>query len=282
MGLNMCRILALALSKTDRDFLDTALNSFVLSNEHDQYLERVSRNKHKSHDDGWGLVAVGLLREQPVVAYHKSLEPIFYESSRRMLGLFSRKISEYQPLYLALHTRKASAKEPYGVDYVHPFTRLTDNGAAWFMHNGGADKKALAEKLGVYQWLRVDSELLGHYIMDQVLTCAEGGENIDTCVTDAYSEAKNYVLSSSALNTALLVLFKDSPHLYLTHWLREPRDDYLKEYYAIVAYENGEVAFAGSITIKEYLPRNMLDNLYVLEQGIYKFKPGGLIKIASL
>ncbi|MEM0000041.1 MAG: hypothetical protein QXP03_01675 [Desulfurococcaceae archaeon] len=276
----MCRILA--LSKTNKDLLDVVLNSFVLSNEYDPYLERVSRGKHKSHDDGWGLVAAGLLKEQPVVAHHKSLEPIYYESSRRVISLFSKKISEYQPLYLVLHARKASAKEPYGIDYVHPFMRLTDNGAAWFVHNGGADKRALAEKLGVYPWIRVDSELLGHYVMDYVLTCAEGGENVDTCVVEAYSEAKNYVLSGSALNTVLLVLFKDSPYLYLTHWLREPRDDNLKEYYTIVAYSGDGAVFAGSITIKEYLPGDMSGSVYALEEGIYRLKPEKLTKIASL
>lgn len=279
----MCRLLALVFSRVvDEYLLDTILESFTLSNEYDPYLERASRGKSRSHDDGWGLAIAGLVDGQPVTAYYKSLEPIFYESSRRMLKLFSRKIRNYQPLYLVLHARKASAREPYGLDYVHPFMRLSDSGAAWFVHNGGADKKALAEKLGVYPWLRVDSELLGHYVMDQVLSCAESEENIDTCVVEAYSEAKNYVASRSALNTALLVLFKDMPYLYITHWLRELHENDLRDYYAVIAYKGEHLVFAGSISIREYAPRNILSDIHVLEPGVYRLAPGHVVKVSNL
>lgn len=281
----MCRFFALAGLNVSRDFLAVLARSFTLSSLHDPYLAELSGGKYVSHGDGWGLAAVGVVRGELTVAHHKSLEPIFNHSSQRVLDLFLDRVSSYEQLYLVLHARRASLREPYGLEYVHPYMRLSESGVAWFVHNGGANKKALAEKLGVYPWIRVDSELLGHYVMDHVLSCAESGVDVDTCVVEAYTEAKGYVVSNSALNSALLVLHRDTPRLYVTFWVREPRTPRVVDYYTLLARERvngGETTLICSKSTGEYLLHFSPGDLHPLEPGVYSVGPGSIKRLAEL
>lgn len=278
----MCRLLGLVTSEISSDYLYDIMRAFVLSNMHDPYMAKLTGSKSYSHDDGWGLVATGYVHDQPTSAFYKSVEPVFHESSIKILKLFVKRIINYKPLYLIIHARKASPMEPYGVEYAHPYMRLSENGVAWFMHNGGAYKTAIAEKLGVNPWIRVDSELLGYYLMDNILSCAEGGNDLDSCVVEAYVEARNYVVKGSALNTALLLLFRNKPYLYITHWLREVSEDVKRDYYTIVAYKSQRLIFAGSISIKEYAPTFIANNIVRLDPGIYRLEPGDIVKITDL
>lgn len=277
----MCRLLALAGRSVDANMLRSIIYAFVESSRHDPYLARIIEGRApSSHDDGWGLVAVGIIDGEPTIAHYKTVEPIFSGHSREVLDLYLKKISGYEELYVVIHARKASRREPYGVEYAHPYMMLSERAAAWFAHNGGANKKQLAEKLGVNPWLRVDSELLGFYVMDTAISCIEGGGRIDSCVVEAYQIAKHYVVDGSALNTVLLILHCTEPHLYVTQWIKQPKSQLHKEYFDYVSYVNSTLAFAGSISIRDYLPRNL--STQVVEPGIYKLKPGILEKISEL
>ncbi|MEM2025348.1 MAG: class II glutamine amidotransferase [Desulfurococcaceae archaeon] len=282
VGIVMCRIIALASHKLSPDALKTTVNSFITSSEVDPYLARLYEGTVWSHDDGWGFAALGLVDDRPTLAYHRSLVPIFHGSSRRVLSLHLRKISEYPSLYLIMHTRKASWGEPYGIDYVHPFVRTYKNSVAWFVHNGGADKKALAEKLNTYPWTRADSELLGQYIADNIHACVEGGGHIDNCAVSAYSEAREYIIKGAGFNTALMWLDGNKIHLYLSHWVREPYRGEVKEFYSVVAYNDQITALASTVTLRNYLPSSMANKTYVLEPGLYKIGPGSVLKLSSL
>lgn len=279
----MCRLYLQAYKKPDYSNLKTLVEAFIESSRYDPYLAKMIADRAVvSHDDGWGLVIIGLVDGLPTVAHYKSVEPIFYENSRRIVDLYLKRASSYDEVYIVIHARKASRREPYGEEYAHPYMMMSDVGVAWFVHNGGADKKLLAEKLGVYPWVRVDSELLGFYIMDHVLSCIGGGRDVDECAVEAYMEAKYYVIRNSALNTALVVLYESEPHLYTTHWVREPRTLAHQEYYKIVSYIDATMSFAGSISIKEYLSEDYTKNLAVLEQGVYKLRPGSIKKLSEL
>lgn len=278
----MCRLLGVASSRLHQGELENIIKAFVLSNVYDPYMARLTGSRVYTHDDGWGFIATGYVNEQPTISYYKSIEPVFYESSTRILSLLVKKTVNYSPLYLVIHARKASPSEPYGIEYTHPYMRLSENGAAWFTHNGGVYKTILAEKLRVYPWIRVDSELLGFYVMDNVLSCAEGGGDVDRCVTDTYLEARDYVVKGSALNTLLLVLFKNEIYLYITHWLREISEEKKREYYAIIGYRNTNISLAGSISIREYLDLAIAQNTIILDTGIYRIEPGNIVKIHDL
>ncbi len=278
----MCRLLALAGKDLGEDLIKLLVDVFVEGSKHDVYLEKITGGRVYAHDDGWGLVAISLFDNKPTVAYHRAIEPIFHESSKYILGLFARRISRYNFTYLALHSRKASRREPYGLEYLHPFMRISERGAAWFAHNGGANKTELARKLSVNPWLRVDSELLGHYLMEIALTCTDSGGHVDECVKRAYSEAKNYVVERSALNTILLLLVDDKVSLYVTHHIRGVVDEDTKLYYTIIAYSEDNITLAGSITILNYLPPTYREKAVKLEPGVYRVEPGELVKLISL
>lgn len=278
----MCRIYAHVVKNPDEELLKKFVEAFVESNKYDHYLAKISSTRHASHDDGWGLVAIGLIDGEPTVSHYKTVEPIFYETSKRILDLYIKRISRYDELYLVIHARKASRREPYGTEYAHPFVMITDVGASWFVHNGGADKKALAEKLGVHYWMRVDSELLGYYVMDSVLSCIGGGGEVDNCVAEAYASAKHYIVKGSALNTALLVVAGNKPYIYVTHWVREPSTPDHQKYFEIVSYMNPTMSFAGSISIKEYLAGEYSSAMTSVEPGVYRLKPGSIEKISDL
>ena len=278
----MCRLLALTGKNLSEDLIKLLVDAFIESSRHDAYLEKIADSRVYAHDDGWGLIAIGLVDNKPTVAYHRTIEPIFHESSKYILSLFVRRISRYDSTYLALHSRKASRREPYGLEYTHPFMRISERGAAWFAHNGGANKTELARRLGVNPWLRVDSELLGYYLMEIALTCTDSGGHVDECVKKAYSEAKNYVVERSALNTTLLILVEDKVSLYVTHYIRGVVNEDTKLYYTIIAYSENNVTFAGSITILNYLPLTYREKAMTLKPGVYRVEPGELVKITSL
>ncbi len=278
----MCRLLALASTKLTEDTIRTLVEAFIESSRHDDYLKKITSDKVYSHDDGWGLIALGLIDNKPTLAHHHSIEPIFEEYSKHILDLFIKRISRYDLLYLILHSRKSSRREPYGLEYTHPFMRISERCAGWFAHNGGADKGELARVLGVNPWLRVDSELLGHYVMNNVFNCVESGNNIDECVRATYNDAKKYVLEGSALNTSLLLLVDSEIHLYVTHYTRNVTSSDRKQYYAIVAYTEDGLSLAGSVTLADYLPPKYRDKIISLEPGIYRVEPSRVFKISPL
>jgi glutamine amidotransferase len=276
----VCRLLALASLKPNEGLIKEIVGAFVESSRRDPYLERISGGKLSAHDDGWGSAALGLFRGKPTLAFHRSIEPIFYENSKSAIDLLVKKASKYDSLYLLLHSRKGSPGEPYGLDYTHPFMRISERCVGWFAHNGGANKEELAKKLGVNPWIRVDSELLGYYLLDNVFTCVESGGNVDECVKRAYEDAVHYVVEGSALSTVLLLLVDSQIHLYATHYTRNVESNERKQYFATIAYEGEGFSLAGSITIKEYLtPRG---KIRYLEPGVYRVEPSGVIKISSL
>lgn len=278
----MCRIAAFTSDKISENTLSSIMNAFIKSAQNDAYLLKVTNGKYSSHDDGWGIAATGIVKNNLTTAHHKSIDPIFYESSTRVLSLFIRKLVNYQPIYMIMHARKSSASEPFGLEYAHPFMMLSSNGATWFAHNGGAKKKILAEKLGVFPWTRVDSELLGYYVMNNILSCAENNENLDKCVAETYIESKEYIVEGSALNTTLLLLWRNKPHLYITHWVKEPISETLKEYYEIVVYRISNTILAGSISMREHLSLDVIHDSWILEPGVYELSPGEIRKLTDL
>lgn len=278
----MCRILALVSNQIQREALNDILESFIKSNELDKYMFKLSDGRSWAHDDGWGLAAVGYVDNHPTIAHYKTIEPVFWESSRRIINLYIKKIHGYKPLYMVMHARKSSRGEPYGPEYAHPFTRILGDKIAWFVHNGGVDKKTLGNVLNVYPWIHVDSELLGYYVIDKVLTCIKDDSDVDNCVIDAYGKAREYIVKGSALNTSLLLLSKDHIHLYTTYWVNQLERRELEEYYSIIAYQDTDVIFTGSISIIDYLPLQYTSKTTTLEQGIYKLEPGKISKLESL
>ena len=97
----------------------------------------------KRHGDGWGYV----LTLKNLHIFGRSGSPIYHEAPLA-LSVASRAFSE--DVLLLMHARAASRNEPLGVDAAHPFMGEMPNGDLIFLaHNGGIDKKGLAQHLGL-------------------------------------------------------------------------------------------------------------------------------------
>ncbi|WP_448578605.1 class II glutamine amidotransferase [Thermosphaera sp.] len=277
----MCRLLMAWLGRDGLDKIELITEAFVKSSEHDRYLEKASGGKSSSHDDGWGMVAIGLAGGKPSVLQHRSIRPVFDVESLRMINLLRSRLKRYDEVVILIHSRKASRNEPYGEDYLHPFITLLENGAAWFAHNGGADKLKLANLLGVYPWIRVDSELLGYYIVEKIDDCLRNGSGLDECVAETYDSSMEFIPSCNGFNTGLMMLLGNNPYLYSTHWVGQPcSDQALLDYYKIVAFKIGDSMVAGSITILDYLPQDSsISEISILEPGLYRVLKTGLTRL---
>lgn len=278
----MCRLLAAWFSREGMSLLDEVVDAFVEGSRRDPYLEKATGGRSSAHDDGWGIAAVGY-GDTPSVIYHRMLEPIFSESSIRALEFIKKRLKRYREVYLLIHSRKSSRNEPYGYDYTHPFIRLMENGVLWFAHNGGARKEELARVLGVYPWVRVDSELLGYYIMGRIDECIENN-SIDECVSKAYLEGLKFIPEGSGYNTGLLALISENASLYVSHKVPGSPLPELLEYYEIVAYTSPSIVLAGSITLRDYLPSVFSTGFErtILEPGVYRIEQGGVKLITRL
>ncbi|MEM3927185.1 MAG: hypothetical protein QXU13_06380 [Desulfurococcaceae archaeon] len=278
----MCRLLAMYVTRNNLDHAKAFLHAFVESNKYDPYLEKASKGAIVSHDDGWGIVVVGYVDNTPSVISNKVLNPIFDEYSKRLMDLIINRLKGYEEVYLLIHARKASRKEPYGVEYLHPFMYLAENGAMWFAHNGGAYKEKLAKQFGVYPWIRVDSELLGYFVMNNVEECIGKGNDMDKCLSETYKLAKDYVVERSALNTGLLFLHNRDSYLYVTHWIKGIVEDDLRNYYLFMRYVSNGIVAMGSISIIEYLDIDAKKHVELVEPGVYKVHRNNVTMIGQL
>lgn len=277
----MCRLLTAWLGKDGLEKLELIMEAFVKSSEHDRYLEKASGGKSLSHDDGWGIAAIGLVGGKPSIIQHRSIRPVFDTESLRMINLIVSRLKRYEEAVLLIHSRKASRSEPYGEEYLHPFITLLENGATWFAHNGGADKLRLASLLGVYPWIRVDSELLGYFLIEKIGDCLGEQEALDQCVVKAYDSSKEFIPSCNGFNTGLMMLLGNNPHLYLTHWVGQPcSDQVLLDYYKIATFRIADSLAAGSITILDYLPQDSsISEITILEPGLYKASKTSFVRL---
>lgn len=262
----MCRILAALLTRPSTELINSLFEAFINASKHDPYLLAVTRGVAKSHSDGWGIVAVGEIDGVLSVVEYKSLYPVFSKAVSEIIETIKNRLSMFKEVYLLIHSRKASRGEPYGTDYLHPFLRLSERGALWFAHNGGADKKELAALLGVHYWINVDSGLLGHYLMSRIMECYESNGDLDECVKTSYIEARRYV--RGLYNTGLLGVLDGKPVLYASHAVYGG-DPELDNYGKLVFYRLESGLIVASITFKEYFITGVSHT--TLRPGLYRF-----------
>ncbi len=301
----MCRILGLVYTQHSSGSSSSELNTsisevidaFIKASQCDPYLPYNCRDFCKnsvssienncSHSDGWGLSIITFnSNTQGSVYYYRSTTPIYRKTSSVLLIDVANKIlslGEPVTLYLVLHSRKKSPGEPFGLEYTHPFMYNFEHGVAWFSHNGSASKRELAGSLGIGgEENYVDSQLLGFYIVKYIRECVKGEGDLEHCVIEAYRKAKNYIPSNTGFNTTLLLLWKNTVHLYISQWVNNPSSEDRKKYYDIIARVSNNLVYTASITIREYLPLNQQRELRVIEPGVYELKPSSLVKLGDL
>ncbi|OYT39061.1 MAG: hypothetical protein B6U89_04825 [Desulfurococcales archaeon ex4484_58] len=268
----MCRLLVLRAKPNNK--INEFIDALVKASENDVILEKLTSGRRKSHRDGWGVSAIGIADYTLSLLYHRSLLPIFHEQSKYLLNIFKEHIQRYSEIYLLLHSRASSKREPYGEKYVHPFMVEKETFTLWFIHNGSVEKRELASKLDISPWIHSDSEILSYYISRELDKCIDKQADIDNCVVEIYRDIYKYTTRKSALNTGLMILWKNHIHLYLTYYTWETRESE-KEYYQIYSYRGEEVIGAFSSTLKYHIK----DKVTPIEQGLYKFEVDKLEKI---
>ncbi len=271
----MCRILTLSAKPGSTKEYVEFIHKFIDASENDVYLQKIS--SRKSHGDGWGLAAIGLTDGEPVVIFHKTILPIYHDLSRDEIELFIERMNRYDQLYLLLHARLSSRREPYGERYTHPFEVLYDDLAIWFIHNGGVDKKELGKTLGLNPIYYTDSWIAAYYIAKYLRQCIVKPEDMDNCVVRAYDELLKYTLS--ALNTGLLLLYGNNIRLYTSYYLSPSKrgDENLINYYQLHYLKLRELASIGSSTLKHYIDKR----LESLEMGLYRLEPGDIATLKN-
>uniref|UniRef100_A0A7C4D7T6 Glutamine amidotransferase type-2 domain-containing protein n=2 Tax=Staphylothermus marinus TaxID=2280 RepID=A0A7C4D7T6_STAMA len=273
----MCRILISSFNTDKIDVFKDILNSFIKSSERDILLEKLSNRS--SHSDGWGLASIGLANNTPSILFHKTLLPIYHSQSRDIVELFIKRMELYDNIKVIVHSRLSSRREPYGERYSHPFEVLENNLTIWFIHNGGVDKKELSKEIGINPYYYSDSWISAIYISKYLNKCVEKETDLDNCVIDSYRNLIKYTIENSALDTGLLLLYKDTPYLYTSFYVKgymEMNDD-RKEYYNMYKYvEEGFIAVSSS-TVKYYSSRDFS----LIEQGLYSIRNNNLVKLDS-
>ncbi|MGC9012201.1 class II glutamine amidotransferase [Thermogladius sp.] len=274
----MCRLIALVDQHPDNYTLSRLAWAFVESSRFDEYLSRLTNGRAYSHDDGWGLAGVGVVRSDFAVVYHRSLLPLFSPPSIVELQLLLDRLKRYDSIYFIAHARKSSRSEPYGLEYTHPFKFELGGGVFWFAHNGGLDKKSLAKMLGVNPWVHVDSEVAGMYLARRLSECESGPED---CLLDAYRGLVEY--TTSGLNTLLLLLSGESPRLFVTHFFKKTgdgaRDEALREYYQLYLLEDGHLKAVVSSTVTRYYGGG---GFKPLDEGLYELGLNGLRRVGDI
>ncbi len=274
----MCRILVIANRPRVDDKYVEFINAFIKASKNDVYLEKISRSGRKSHSDGWGLAGIGLVDVHPVILYYKTILPIYHSVSREILNLFNTRIKHYNELFLVLHVRLSSIKEPYGEKYVHPFeVKISKRGILWFIHNGEVDKTTLYREAGVESpYYYTDSWIAALYLAKYMEKCIARVDDVENCVVEAYNKLLEYVVT--ALNTGLLVFYDNQPFLYASFYHREYNklEHERKIYYQLRMYRETETSVIASSTIDYYI-----GGMEEAEQGLYRVLPGKIIKIAN-
>ncbi len=276
----MCRILVFAgkhVQENEEIFINY-LKTHVKASENDPFLNKITSGKKKSHGDGWGLTGIGYCEKNiPAILIYKTILPIYHDLSREVLELFINRMKKYGELYLILHSRVGSKKEPYGEKYTHPFEIIGDEYVLWFIHNGDVDKKELALELGINPWLYTDSWIAAIYVSRRIKQCVSSEKDLDNCVYEAYNSLSKYIVSRSALNTGLLILYNNNPYLYSSYILGEEAREHeeLVKYYQLYSCKNNEFNTIVSSTTAYYLGQDCIE----IDQGVYKLSFEKLEKI---
>jgi len=274
----MCRIMVSYIKpRENSEYLDL-VKAFVSLSEHDVTLEKLSNGRFKSHSDGWGLAAIGLAGDKPVLMYHRYILPIYHDLSRYILNQYVERISRYDEAYLIIHSRLSSRGEPYGEKFNHPFEVIGSKHMLWFIHNGGVDKYGLSKLVGVNPILYTDSNIAAIYLSKNIDKCLDETTDVNACVEKAYIGLTKYISEKSALNTGLLVLHNDKPYLYASFYMWRNMDELRTSYYQLMSIEkNGLLSI-----ISSGLRSELVGEMKLIEEGLYRLGSNGIEKISDL
>jgi len=278
----LCRLVALAAREPRLTEIVSIVEALIEASRHDPRLERVSGGSRHSHDDGWGLAALAIVRrgssKKVGYVYERSSLPIFDPLSIRTLTHLVRRSCRCEELYMVIHSRAASRGEPLGSEAAHPYREVIDSrGAIWFAHNGSADKDALARELGVSPALHTDSELLAMYIACELRAELSRRGRLDEpsrLLTRIVRSAVERFCRDRAVVSALLVYLDGYVGLYATTYV--PSDERRLEYYRPYVISSSGLSAVVSPTVADALESRGFKAREARLNNIAKIIPGSV------
>ncbi len=202
---------------------ENLIASLIDAARYDPYLEAVHPGS-RSHADGWGYVYVSIARSRELnfgtVSFYKRCKPIFEELSRIALHKLINILESYIRIDMVVHARAASKGEPVCDIHAHPYKETYNGITVYLAHNGGVDKKKLAQDLGVDLSAHTDSALLTKFLAKELGECISNEDDIDLCVCRAYRRAlEKYAIPCRGVVTALIILYRDASRMYVTSYV---------------------------------------------------------------
>ncbi len=186
----MCRLVGFKIN--DSSILRVFSTILASTSRYDPLLPTTSPG---GHSDGWGIAVHDTGSNN--VLFYKSGEPfytntLFYENIVRNLRCTCKGI---------IHIRRASPGEPLGLVYAHPFIAEA-KGLLALAHNGGVDKRILAEILG----LNTDAvdEFSDTYLYFQLLLRELSHRNVLDAITSTIRELLELNAVKTSINSVIL------------------------------------------------------------------------------
>jgi len=245
----------------------------------DWHLEAIAGSKR--HCDGYGYIATVRMRDsrswtvlyEKFDAYPMRGKEACEENLARLKESMARLsiiLDRASHAMAIVHSRKSSIGEPRGVVMAHPFREeiifnidgMWEVGEVYLAHNGGVDKRRLAEKLSLKDTYMAYTD---SYIALKYLARRLNRTNLDKLRSKAFIEAevsrlKDYVYKNSALNLAIMLVSKSIDPILLAYgYVKSPISDKARwNYYRpIVAWSKGISAYMSS-TIWDLAKRELI------------------------
>ncbi len=245
----MCRLIGFKIN--DSNMLRMLSTILAGTSRYDPLLPITSPG---GHSDGWGVVVHDTGSNS--VLFYKSGEPfytntLFYENIVRNLRCTCKGI---------IHIRRASPGEPLGLVYAHPFMAEA-KGFLALAHNGGVDKRVLADILG----LNTDAVdgFSDTYLYFQLLLRELSYRSLLDAITSTIRELLELNAVKTSINSVILhVDLEGRGRVYVIEdWMHF--DGRKREYYKIGYAVRNEGIIAASSTVYYKL----------LDLGFREYKP---------
>ncbi|AAY81153.1 class II glutamine amidotransferase [Sulfolobus acidocaldarius] len=220
----MCRMFAYYGSSWSK--VEELFNCLSRSAEVDPYFN------NSSHKDGWGFVIV----TRDKIIHYRSGRPIFEDT-------LPIKLND-QEMIAVFHARQASAGNPIGSQFSHPYLEVNQNGSIFLAHNGSVDKERLLKEVSMNSEYVVDSELALKFI-SRFKDLYEGVEVLKGYTKSALNL---FLVNISRLGEAELYYLN---YVSPSHWdrVKSGRTNASPNYYDLyINSEDGDAVFSSTLS----------------------------------
>ncbi len=155
----LCRLLILKTTRLKTSFIIDLIRILRKISHRDPLLEELSTTRGYSHSDGWGYIFFS--RTSNTIYFYRSLSPIYLDEHGFKDLIHLLKSRENEEVFMLIHVRKASEKEPIGLIHVHPYMHRYLGKELYLVHNGSFNKEKLSNIINIKDYNKVTDSYLG-------------------------------------------------------------------------------------------------------------------------